>query len=427
MVVAAFGSGVGLSGLLLYTIGLFVADLESDIGLSRTAYGLGLLFVSAGVGIGTISCGRLIDRFGSRVVVTTGALALACGYALLGLVVDSIPLFLAVMFAMGLLASGTGPLGYTRVVSMWFCTARGLALGLTMTGIGVSAAIAPFVLSGVIAEFGWRSGFLALAVIAASAVVPVLLFLKEPSQGTDRGIGSVPVSSNFAAGGPDAARVARSAFASIVRTRMFWRLFATFFVMAMAFTGLLSHFVPMLRSMGSSPAHAAALASIIGFAVIFSRVLVGWLLDLFRPGLVAGAVCGVSTIGLGVLVVGGASWAPVAAMALGLAIGAEIDMISYFTARYFALEGYARTYSWMYAGFVVAAGFAPLAIGASFDSTGSYTTTLLVCAALTAVCAVAFATLPAPPRTTQPLAVPGTADLTAATAHTAHTAGKIRG
>ncbi|WP_056449260.1 MULTISPECIES: MFS transporter [unclassified Rhodococcus (in: high G+C Gram-positive bacteria)] len=395
MAVAAFGSGVGLSGLLLYTIGLFVADLESDLGLSRTAYGLGLLFVSAGVGIGTITCGRLIDRFGSRAVVATGATALAAGYALLGLVVDSVPTFLGVMFAMGLLASGTGPLGYTRVVAMWFRTARGLALGLTMTGIGVSAAVVPVVLNDVITRFGWRSGFLVLAALAASAVVPVLALLREP-RAVAAGSGSVATSTTLVAGGADAARVARTAFDQIVRTQMFRRLLATFFAMAMAFTGLLSHFVPMLRSMGSTPAHAATLASIIGVAVIFSRVLVGWLLDLLRPGLVAGVVCGVSTAGLLVLVAGGAPWAPVAAVALGLAIGAEIDMISYFTARYFALDGYARAYSWMYAGFVVAAGIAPLAIGASYDATGSYTATLLVCAVLTAGCTLAFLTLPAP-------------------------------
>lgn len=406
MAVAAFGSAVGLSGLLLYTIGLFVDDLEVDIGLSRTAYGFGLLVVAAGVGTGTVCAGRLIDRFGSRTVVVTGALSLSCGYATLGLVVDSVPVFLAVMFAMGLFASGTGPLGYTRVVSMWFRTARGLALGLTMTGIGISAAVVPLVLSRIIGEFGWRNGFLTLSALAASAVIPVLLFLKEPTGDADAGSATVPVSSTLVAGGADAASAAKSAFASIVRTRTFWRLFGTFFMMAMAFTGLLSHFVPMLRSMGSSPSRAAELASVIGIAVIFSRILVGWLLDIFRPGFVAGAVCGVSTVGLGVLVVGGAAWAPVAAAALGLAIGAEIDMISYFTARYFAPEGYARTYSWMYAGFVVAAGVAPLAIGASFDSSGSYTTTLLVCAALTAACAVAFATLPAPPAATTPVVDP---------------------
>ncbi|WP_188547394.1 hypothetical protein [Rhodococcoides trifolii] len=44
----------------------------------------------------------------------------------------------------------------------------------------------------------------------------------------------------------------------------------------------------------------------------------------------------------------------------------------------------------------MAAGIAPLAIGASYDATGGYTATLLVCAALTAGCAVAFLTLPAP-------------------------------
>ncbi|RYF56247.1 MAG: MFS transporter [Comamonadaceae bacterium] len=204
---------------------------------------------------------------------------------------------------------------------------------------------------------------------------------------------------------------ARSTFAAIRRDRCFWRLLITFFVMSFAFTGLLTHFVPMLRSMDVEPSQAATLASLIGFAVIGSRVMVGFLLDHVRPGLVAGGVCALSAAGTCFLIVGGVAFAPLAAIALGLAIGGEIDMIGFFTARYFALAGYARAYSWMYTGFVIAAGISPLLIGMLFDALGTYSAALILCAALAAMCACAFATLPTPtPRTSPASLIPQPAE-----------------
>ena len=187
IVIAGFGSAVGISGLLLYTIGLFTADLENAIGLSKTSYGLGLLLVSAGVAAGTVCTGRAIDRFGTRRVIVFGQLSFASGYLALATIVDTVPVFLAVMFALGFLASASGPVGFTRTVSLWLVKSRGFALGLAMTGIGVAAAVAPLVVNGVIVEYGWRAGFLVLAVIAASGIAPVPAFLKEPSATATRG------------------------------------------------------------------------------------------------------------------------------------------------------------------------------------------------------------------------------------------------
>lgn len=400
IVIAAFGSAVGISGLLLYTIGLFTADLEHAIGLSKTSYGLGLLVVSAGVAAGTVCTGRAIDRFGTRRVIVFGQLSFACGYLALATIVDTVPAFLAVMFALGFLASASGPVGFTRTVSLWFVKSRGFALGLAMTGIGVAAAVVPLVVNSVIAEHGWRAGFLVLAAIAASGIAPVLAFLKEPSATASGGQDGHPTE-RVELDVPAPAR-ARASFAAIRRDWTFWRLLSTFFMMSFAFVGLLTHFVPMLRTMDVEPSQAATLASLIGFAVIGSRIVVGFLLDRFRPGLVAAGVCASSALGTGFLIVGGAAFAPLAAIALGLAIGGEIDMIGFFTARYFALAGYARAYSWMYTGFVIAAGVSPLLIGILFDALGAYSAALILCGALATICAFAFATLPAPPPRTSP-------------------------
>src|SRR3712207_9408181 len=60
---------------------------------------------------------------------------------------------------------------------------------------------------------------------------------------------------------------------------------------------------------------------------------------------------------------GGPSLAPLGAIALGAAMGAEADLIGILTARYFPLAAFSRAYARQYAAFMVAGGVSPLWIG----------------------------------------------------------------
>lgn len=150
--------------------------------------------------------------------------------------------------------------------------------------------------------------------------------------------------------------------------------------MALAFAGLLSHFVPMLRDAGLSVQHAGALAGLTGVSVIVTRILVGWLADQVNPAWLAAASCAVCAGGCLLLAVGGTSLAPVAAITLGAAMGAEADLIGILTARNFPLSALSHAYARQYAAFMIAGGLSPLWIGYLADATGEYLIGLYVCA-----------------------------------------------
>src|SRR5690606_35636124 len=98
-----------------------------------------------------------------------------------------------------------------------------------------------------IAQHGWRSGFLALADIAALGVLPALLL---PRRRDPRAADTVA----------DPA----AAFASIRASRAYRVQWLAFTSMALAFAGMLAHFVPMLIDGGVSVARAGAIAGLIG-------------------------------------------------------------------------------------------------------------------------------------------------------------------
>ncbi len=369
---AALGTGLGISGLLTYTAGIFGRDLAAAFGLTRTGLGGAFFLSTLALATALPLAGWLIDRLGPRWPAVGGAVALSAGFAALGTVVTSSATFMLVMAAIGLFAATSAPVAYTRAVNAAFDRGRGLALGFTQVGIGLSAMLVPPVLTQVIATRGWQQGYLLLAGLALIGVVPALLLPNRAAS-----IGS------------DAGQVAKA-----VRSRTFLLLLTGFGLMALSFAGLLTHFVPMLREAGMDARSAGALAGVIGLSVVISRVVVGWLADRIEAARIAASCCVLCAVGCGALVWGGADAAMVGAVALGTAMGAEADLIGYMTARHFGMAAYGRLYARQYAGFMLMAGLSPLWIGIVADQTGGYRSSLIMAAGGLILAALVFLRLP---------------------------------
>ena len=90
--------------------------------------------------------------------------------------------------------------------------------------------------------------------------------------------------------------------------------------------------------------------------------------------------------GIGLLAIGGSqSLAFVAALLIGLELGAEVDITAFLTGRYFGLHSFGAIYGFIFSGFGLAAGLGPYLMDATFDTTGSYAS------ALALFCLITFA------------------------------------
>jgi predicted MFS family arabinose efflux permease len=271
-----------------------------------------------------------------------GLLLLSLGFAALGAFVSSVNSYLLIQAVAAFAGAASGPIAYTKIIGATFDRNRGVALGVTMTGIGISAAVVPPLLASVIATHGWRAGFFALAVVpligalATAALIPRSGGTAAPKKGQARGaaaangvatraaavVTSTPDAvaaspSNAVVAAPDVIVQPADAVRSLwVRSPVFWTMAAAFATMSISFAGLLPHFVPLLTDGGLSPVAAAGIAGEIGLAVIASRLLTGFLMDrLFAPR-IAIAICVIAASGFVILVVNGVSAAPVTALTL---------------------------------------------------------------------------------------------------------------
>lgn len=278
--------------------------------------------------------------------------------ALLSLIGNNIWAFYGGWLLAAFLGAGTSPLTWTRAVSLRFHRRRGLALGLTLLGTGASAILVPPLLIAAIGAFGWRGAYLAIALFIAGLVAPLVWVALRDSD--DGRVVTIAASTGLTRG-------------EALRTRQFWTLGIAIFAVSVAQGGTTVHLPALLADKGFAPQQVAWALSLLGFSVVIGRVGVGYLVDLVYPPAVAGVLFALPAVTLVLLAYDpGISQVYFGAILLGLAAGAEVDMLSFFVGRHFGLRAYGAIYSLALSFFATGAGLGPILIGWRYEADGGY-------------------------------------------------------
>jgi MFS family permease len=385
LLVAAMGVTCGITAVPIYTIGAFVGPLEDAYGWSRGAIQSATVFAYLTLIFAGPAAGYLTDHFGPRRVALWSVFGISLSVASAAVLADSLwGLYLAYAL-IGILGAGTSPVVWTRAVSSWFVKKRGLAFGLTLMGTGLFATVGPLYVTLAIAEFGWRGGYLALALVPVAIVFPLVYrWFHErelPSQGSEE-VGETAV-----AKGPSAAQAPVQPgldLAAALKTPQFWIIAFSYLLFSTSISGFIASYIPMLTDGGMTREAAASMAGSIGISVLAGRLMAGFLLDHVRASVLATLFMALPAIGCllwgtGVTGEGGAL---LAAVFVGLAGGAEFDFVAYMTSRYFGLRHYGKLYGILFSFVIAGAAIGPLMFGVGYDVSESYDTVLLVAAAL---------------------------------------------
>jgi MFS family permease len=376
VVVAAIGMACGLSALPIYSIGTFTKPLTETFGWSRAEVQGIYSWMTIGNLVAAPVLGWLIDRQGVRRVAIVSVIGTALGYVALGVLATPLWSFYLLAFMTAVIGVGTVPITWTRVVVDWFDIGRGRALGLALAGTGVSAMLIPIYVTWLIGEFGWRAGFVGLALLPAVLALPAVYFLLHDRTGLHaKKTAIIQVESTRQHHGIE--------FAEALKGYRFWALNIIFFMIGACVAGLIAHLVPMLTDQGHSPTTAAQIAGVIGAMVIVGRIATGYLIDRFWAPGVGMVLMSLPALSCIILATGGAGNVPtalIAAALIGLAAGAEFDLMSFLVSQYFGQKRYGIIYACLYATFKISAGVGTPVFGFAFDETGSYNTILLLSA-----------------------------------------------
>lgn len=169
---AAFASSFGQT----YYIGIFGPAIQSEFGLSHTAWGAIYMLGTLGSAILLPWTGKQIDRLdlGLYTALVGAAAVVACSTT--ALAVNPLMLVVAVFL---LRQSGQGLMSHVGITTMarYFNTGRGRAIAIATMGFAVGEAFLPFVAVLMIAALGWRWSYAATGLVLALVLVPVALWL----------------------------------------------------------------------------------------------------------------------------------------------------------------------------------------------------------------------------------------------------------
>jgi MFS family permease len=371
-VVLAAGIGYGTGGgLVLLLSSLFIKPMRDALGWSTAAVTFAPI-VTLAWALFYPAAGAIIDRFGSRIVAIVGVLGLAFCAILMGMLPITQAGFYATAALMGVFASLAAVPTYTRAVASWFTRGTGLAFGIVLSGTAVIAIFATPLTGNMIADHGWRSGFLTIAAIMLLLGLPViLLFYRERKQ----------------TGAAERAQAGQSgaSLRETLRDARFWCYLLAFTVACIGLNGTLAHLQPMLADKGFPLSQAISLGVLYALAMTAGKLIGGFLLDRVWPFAVAAAITTIAAAGsFGLATATVTDAYPLVAFlvfTIGMAQGAESDFVAYFALRSFGMRAFSTIVGVL--AMVVTLGLALGAwvYGVLFDLYGSYTIACMIGAA----------------------------------------------
>jgi MFS transporter, OFA family, oxalate/formate antiporter len=365
VLIAAFlGVMCGASPLPFNVLGTLFVPLQSEFGWSRGQISAGITVFGITASLMAPVFGWLADKYGVRPVAIWSLIAFALSFAAMSYTPPSLIGFYALWLVIGLVGIGSTPVTWSRAISLWFVERRGLALGIMLIGTSAAAFVVPQLAVWSIAQFGWRQMFVVVAMLPLLVALPFAVALFREPRPEER-----PAAISTVDG-----KVAGMTFGEAARTRQFWILWASIFVIALAYGGAHIHMIPIVMDHGFDAKTAAGMMGVVGAGLLVGRVGVGFLLDRIWGPMVAFPVLCLPALAC-ILLMGTAtdiSLITLAAFLLGFAAGAESDLIAFLAARYFGMAHFGRIYGMLYMPFGLCSAISPLIYGIVRDRAGSY-------------------------------------------------------
>lgn len=320
--------------------------------------------------------GRVVDRYGARKVLASGAFIAGLGFVLLSLV-HTLWHFYGGYVIVGVGMAATGMVPSTAVVSNWFKKRRGTAIGIMSSGLGAGGlALAPLMGGYLIPNFGWRASYLVLAVLTWVLIPLALLVIKtKPADmglypdGKQNSEAEAEAEASLSATGGLTLRMA-------LATSSFWLIAVSFLAHGFSEVGVLQSQVPYLEDIGFPAAMAAGVLGGVGLWSLIGKFGFGWLCDRIQ----AKYAC---TIGLGLQFVGTIMLMSVRpaspqaiiwlyAVVIGLGIGSWLPTMSMLISTNFGLTAYGAIFGMTSLTQSIGAATGPLMAGYVHDTIGSY-------------------------------------------------------
>jgi MFS family permease len=374
--------------------GVFIVPLQREFGWSAAEISSALSIRFILFGLMAPFAAALMNRYGLRNV--TLAALLIVGSALVASLAMTKVWHLILLWGV-VIGIGTGMtalvLGAT-IAARWFSARRGLVVGILTASVATGQLVFLPLLASVTERMGWRIALLLVCAMLALAAFAVLLVMRD--RPSDVGLrpfgdqGKEPLPAPPPSNAPIAA-AALSALADAARTRVFWILFATFFICGASTNGLIQvHLIPMCLDFGIPQVQAASLLAAMGVFDFFGTIFSGWLSDRYDNRWLLFWYYGLRGLSLLMLPFTDFSFYGLSlfAMFYGLDWIATVPPTVRLTAQRFGPERANLVFGWIFTGHQLGAACAAFGAGLSRTMLATYLPAFFIAGALCVVAAL---------------------------------------
>ena len=371
--VAMLFKGV-LFGVTFYSFTLYanewLADPEIDVSSATVMLGSSLVMMMSGL-ISPL-LGRALDQVSIRHLICLGAIMTALGMVLVAYSTAfwQILLIYACLLPFGIVLSG--PLAAQTLAVKWFDGRRGTAMGVVSTGTSIGGFLVPILVAYLFAETDWRMGHLVIAATVLLLILPPVWLLVRNSP---RHMGIEPDPP-----GAEAMRVSTEqdsrprlwTVRTILSEPNFWIICGVMFLLGSGFSAISLHISPFATDLGIPKAQHGFFISLYAGIMIPAKILFGHMSDRVdvRYLLWAAATC-LGICGALLVVTNTFLMLALSCLFLGAASGSMLPLMGNLVSTRFGTHAFGRVMG-MLGPFNACAGFAPVAVGAVRDASGSY-------------------------------------------------------
>jgi len=274
--------GIGVNARTAFSL-LFPPILDEfhwDRGVTAGAFSFGFVISS----ILSPTIGRMMDRFGPRVVMQLGTVSMAAGFLLAPLTTEPWHLYLTIGVLVGGGSVCLGYSGQSLFLPNWFVRTRGLAIGLAFSGVGLgSVTLLPWVQT-MIAGAGWRASCSALGWLILIVLVPINFLLRKRPEDIGLRPDGDAEPSHSAIGRPS--NIVDPAWTSVewtvrraLRTARFWWLALGYFCALYAWYAVQVHQTKYLQEIGFSANRSAWALGLVSLIGVVGQISLGHVSD----------------------------------------------------------------------------------------------------------------------------------------------------
>ena len=393
IVVASFGAMAVSVGLSMSAYPVFMTELETAFGVSRTVTSFGIPAILVVGGLCGPFVGRAVDRGSPRRIMCLGAVLMTLGLLAVSRAETLLVAATAWLVLVGTGAIMFGPLPAMAVLNNWFVAKRAQMIAIAAMGTTIGGAISPPLSEFLIGSFGWRGAVAAMGVALSVLGIPIVLLgiVKAPEEvglhpdGAPTALGASP------AGGSAPREVSFGTFLGDAR---FWLVAAGATLMAGAGISFMTHVVPFAMERGLTREAAVGLLTINALMTAAGKLAFGPLTD--RLGARGAILVGLALelLGWAGLLLSSGPWTVTAGAAcFSVGAGCMIPCQAGYIAGLFGRVGFGRAMGLIGTVSMLGMMSMPPLVGYAFEQTGSYALPMTVMLGVLAIPALLFASV----------------------------------